>query len=412
MRFFRLNCEGPDQDKVRALLAEEGFVCRNLSGNDHVMAAVNEPCPLGNSLAHYFGYIYIQDISSILPVMLLNPGQNSVVLDMCASPGSKTGQLARAVGPGGMVAANEPNPSRLATLRANLKRMNLTNVITSGYCGQDLAMDGMTFDYILLDVPCSGWGVQNKNPAGVRIWTEDRLSSLKVLQRTLLETAAKLLNPGGKLVYSTCTTNIEENEDQIHLALKTLPLKSLEPGLSLPSSFDYPDIEITNPGMMRVKGSHAGGQDFFMAVLTTTPGAGHVKISRKQNLRIQHGEPVEAGEDIRRPEYGNLWNYSGNVFFVPDKAWHLLNMGLAAQGIHVGKKRGKKFILSPRMRVFLPDNGQETGFNARDTDQVNRLVSGQSLFFPTSKDLAGFYWNGLGLGWLKVKNNRLLWSDR
>jgi len=412
MRFFRLNCEPDQRKKVLRLMAQEGFVCRGFTGSDQIFACAKEPYPIGNSLAHYFGYIYVQDVSSILPVRLLDPPRGSVVLDLCASPGSKTSQLARAVGPRGLIAANESNVSRLATLRANLKRLNLINVITSGYNGRDLEVEGLKFDYILLDVPCSGWGTLNKNPGAARIWTGDKLSSLTSLQKTLLESAARLLSPGGRLVYSTCTTNEDENEKQIHWARKELCLKSREPGSFLPEPSDFPEIETTGPAMMRVKGSQAGGQDFFMASLTSALEKDPVNNVSTGVLKKPHGELVAFAEDMRQPESGNLWNFSGNVFFVPDRAWELLSMGFAGQGTHVGRKKGEKFILSPRMRVFLPRDGAQKGFNTPDLNLVRSLVSGQSLNYSSSKSLVGFYLQDLALGWLKVKNKRALWSDR
>lgn len=413
MRFFRLNCEESDRDEVLALIAEEGFSCREFSGLREILAASHEPFSIGNSIAHYFGFIYVQDISSMLPVLLLNPRQNSIALDMCASPGGKTSQLARIVGPKGMVVANEPNPSRLATLRANLKRLNLINVITSGFSGQDLALDGLLFDYILLDVPCSGWGTLNKNPRAERVWTVEKLTGLINLQQLLLKTASKMLAPGGRLVYSTCTTNNAENEDQIQWAQKELPLKIIESGLIIPRSSLFPDIDITIPGMIRVKGAIDGGQDFFMAALTNCSDERSAEIIvNHKALKNTRGEPVPFDMDERRQEFGGLWNFSGNVFFVPHQAWAYINKGLWAQGIHVGKTKGKKFMLSPRMRIFLPREKPHTAFRTMELDQVKRLVSGQSLEFSSSKSLAGFYWKDLGLGWLKVKNKRLLWSDR
>jgi 16S rRNA C967 or C1407 C5-methylase (RsmB/RsmF family) len=412
MRFFRMNCEQDERDKVLSLLAEEGFSCRKVSGSDSVMALTHEPFPLGGSLAHYFGYIYIQDISSTLPVMLLDPPAGSIVLDLCASPGSKTSQLSRAVGPGGLVVANEPNPSRLATLRTNLRRLNLVNVISSGYNGQDLACSGLLFDRILLDVPCSGWGTLNKNPGAARVWAGDKLNPLVALQKVLLETASRLLSPGGRLVYSTCTTNVLENEEQIEWATKNLALTSSDPGPFLPEPNEFPDIELTGPGMMRVKGSRMGGQDFFMAALTTLPGPALESGTAGKSCKKPRRGQLAFDDDMRQFERGALWEFSGNVFFVQDKAWDLLGTGFSAQGVRVGKRRGSKFIISPRMRIFLPEGGAETGFNATSPEQVRSLVSGQSLNFSSSGSRCGFYWNDLGLGWLKVGNKRILWSDR
>ena len=202
-RFFRLVCSQEQVNSVQSLLEAEGFEFEGLTFCPWARRLIKEPQVLGSSLAAYFGYLYIQDKSSMLPPLYLNPEPGDVVLDMCASPGSKTGLLAQLVGPRGLVIANEPNPSRLQTLRQNLRYMNLCNVITSRYKGQELALEENSIPLILLDAPCSGWGTVDKNPRVMDIWKKDRLGPLIKLQRELLQRAALLLAPGGRLLYST-----------------------------------------------------------------------------------------------------------------------------------------------------------------------------------------------------------------
>ena len=132
LRSFRITVPEPAQSGVAALLEAEGFrfepepfsaCCRRLTA---------EPRPLGSSLAAFFGLIYIQDRSSMLPPLALAPEKGAAVLDMCASPGSKTGFLAQLVGPGGFVLANEVSHSRLFTLRQNLRVCNFLQVPLMG----------------------------------------------------------------------------------------------------------------------------------------------------------------------------------------------------------------------------------------------------------------------------------------
>ena len=135
LRSFRITVPEPAQSGVAALLEAEGFrfepepfsaCCRRLTA---------EPRPLGSSLAAFFGLIYIQDRSSMLPPLALAPEKGAAVLDMCASPGSKTGFLAQLVGPGGFVLANEVSHSRLFTLRQNLRVCNFLQAGTCSYEG-------------------------------------------------------------------------------------------------------------------------------------------------------------------------------------------------------------------------------------------------------------------------------------
>lgn len=163
----------------------------------------------------------------MLPPLALAPAEGAAVLDMCASPGSKTGFLAQLVGPGGFVLGNEPSRARLATLRANLHACNWPHAATCSYEGQALPLTPESWDWILLDPPCSGWGTVEKNPQVLTLWQGDKVKTLVGLQQMLLAHAARLLRPGGRLVYSTCTTNDEENEAQVRYAEEELGLRRL-----------------------------------------------------------------------------------------------------------------------------------------------------------------------------------------
>jgi len=179
--------------------------------------------PWGATLLHQLGFIYIQEAASMLPVELLDVGENDVVLDLAAAPGSKTTQLAARCG---TVVANEPADQRRKVLFSNLYRCGVSNCIVTAKNGQDFP-DDVGFDKVLLDAPCSDIGVARKNSKVLRTWSKNRARSLAGLQKKLIARAFELLKPGGKLVYSTCTSTIEENEEVI------LALLEHEPGAKL-----------------------------------------------------------------------------------------------------------------------------------------------------------------------------------
>ena len=213
LRSFRVTTE--DQTPVLDLLTMEGFRFEPEPFSKSCFRLVEEPFPLGSSLAAHFGYVYIQDRSSMLPPLALSPQRGAAVLDMCASPGSKTGFLAQMVGKNGFVLGNELSHSRLYTLRMNLQTTNAVCAGTCSFSGDAIPLVESSWKNILLDPPCSGWGTVEKNPKVLEVWREDKVRPLIVLQRRLLARAAALLAPGGTVVYSTCTTNSEENEQQV-----------------------------------------------------------------------------------------------------------------------------------------------------------------------------------------------------
>ncbi|HUG44345.1 MAG TPA: NOL1/NOP2/sun family putative RNA methylase, partial [Acidobacteriota bacterium] len=179
-----------------------------------------QPAPLGKSLSHFLGHIYIQDLSSMLPALVLDPKAGDEVLDLCAAPGSKTTQLAALLCDRGAVAANDSSKRRLKTLIGNLKRMGAPNAVAFNAFGEQFGnLYFERFDGVLVDPPCSALGTLHKNPEALYWWHPERTRKLAVNQKNLLQSGLKALKPGGVLVYSTCTLTVEENEEVVQFAL-------------------------------------------------------------------------------------------------------------------------------------------------------------------------------------------------
>jgi 16S rRNA (cytosine1407-C5)-methyltransferase len=190
-RTFRITGQEHEVPGIETLLRTEGFDFEPALLHPRVRVLQEEPFALGRSLAARLGLIYIQDISSMVPPLVLAPHPGDVVLDLCASPGSKTGMLAEAVGLRGMVMANEPSPRRLATLRANMRQIGAVEVVTTSFARFPKLPSTLGFPRILVDAPCSGWGTAHKHPEVLRLWREEKTQTLESLQRALLARAAE-----------------------------------------------------------------------------------------------------------------------------------------------------------------------------------------------------------------------------
>ena len=170
------------------------------------------------------GKIIVQDLSAMLPALVLNPSKGNQVLDMCAAPGGKTTYLSAIMNNSGSIMACDLHPHRVELIEHNVKRLGVENVRC--YAGDATALPDdcyVRFDAVLLDAPCSGLGVLNRR-ADLR-WRirKSSLPEIEQLQEQLLDAACHYLKPQGTLVYSTCTLNKNENEYQIKRFLEKHP---------------------------------------------------------------------------------------------------------------------------------------------------------------------------------------------
>lgn len=214
------------------------------------------PGELGNSEEHLLGYYYVQEISSMMPILALNPKPGEIILDLCASPGSKTTQLASVIQNQGTIIANDSALGRIKILSANLQKNGVSNTVITKNDGVQLCLKlkkaGFQFDKILVDAPCSGEGTLRSSPKTFLMWNIKMINKLSRLQKKLAESALAILKVGGEMLYSTCTHAPEENEAVIDFLLKNfnvevesinLPIKSRK-GLTKWEKETYsPDVE-------------------------------------------------------------------------------------------------------------------------------------------------------------------------
>jgi len=237
---IRCNTLKISPDKLKQKLEDKGWKIKQLfSDYPEVMIIENSlnPGELGKSIEHILGYYYVQEISSMMPIIALNPKENEIILDLAAAPGSKTTQASSFMKNTGTIIANDKTLDRTNILCANLERCGCSNVIVIRHDGiqlcRKLAKIGMKFDKILLDLPCSGEGNTRSNPKTYLMWNIRMIKSLSKLQKRLVFYAIPLLKEDGELIYSTCTHSPEENEGVVDFLLKNFDLEIQEIKLPL-----------------------------------------------------------------------------------------------------------------------------------------------------------------------------------
>lgn len=401
LRSFRLVCEPAQFAAVESLLEAEGFRFEPGPFSIYCRRLTHEPFALGASLAAFFGYIYIQDRSSMLPPLALAPKPGTAVLDLAASPGSKSGFLAQLTGRDGLVLANEPNPARLATLRANLQTCNLIQAATCSYPGERLPRG--LWSHILLDPPCSGWGTARKNPLAPKIWQGAKIGKLAALQKALLGHAASLLAKEGLLLYSTCTTNPAENEAQTAFAIAEL---GLEPVPLAPfAGFIFEDAP---NGALLVNGDASQSQGFYLSLLRKT---GNTQAFEPERATFaQELAPMELASPVCDPALlppGEVALFGEKARFLPKAALAILSRELKWQGAALGRMNGAKFVPEPRLRILLPGPGSRS-IVLEEIEAVRRLLSGLALASDLSDGPAGLWWRQLPLGSCQIRHGRVI----
>lgn len=219
-------------DTATKLLTEQGIKWERVSGAPRALEIVGSG--LRDSSLYQEGGLCIQDAGAQLIAELLDVTPDSAVLDVCAAPGGKATALAERV-PDGVVLAIDKRPRRTRLIASLVSQLRLSNVFPVTADGTSIPTS-RPFDHILVDAPCSSLGTLRRNPDIKWRASEAALSDHAAVQRRLLEAALLHLTPGGRLVYATCSSEPEENEDVVNSVLADHPELGLIPATILARS--------------------------------------------------------------------------------------------------------------------------------------------------------------------------------
>ena len=221
-RSIRINTVRGTVKEIKANIEKKGWILKQIPwSKEGFWISHPDRKDVGNLWEHHLGKIYVQEAASMIPPLVLQPQPNEIVLDMCASPGSKTTQMGMMMKNTGLIIANDYKGLRLHSLGINIQRSGLTNVIITLMHGK--RFHGFQFDKILVDAPCSGTGTIRKSLKTIRIWNSGMITKLARQQKELIENAFNNLKVGGEMVYSTCSVEPEENEGVIDYLVNTFP---------------------------------------------------------------------------------------------------------------------------------------------------------------------------------------------
>jgi 16S rRNA (cytosine1407-C5)-methyltransferase len=227
---IRVNTINTSTKEVLSTLKKQGFSFTPLTWFPDGFIFAGDKNLLQETEEYKKGKIYFQSLSSMLVPLVLDPHADETILDMCASPGSKTTEIAALMKNTGKIIANDRSRERLFKLRENLKTLEIYNTDVINLPGEMLwRRFPEVFDRVLVDVPCSMEGrFISEVEKTYKDWSPKKSKLLSQMQKNLLRSAVSCTKPGGIIVYSTCTLSIEENEEVVNWILKKEPTLTVE----------------------------------------------------------------------------------------------------------------------------------------------------------------------------------------
>ena len=300
----------------------------------------------GLHVYHEAGVYYLQEASAMAPVALLDPKPGERVCDLCAAPGGKTTQIAGRMLGQGFLVCNEINPKRAKILSRNIERMGVANALVTNEHPETLAsrFPGF-FDRVLVDAPCSGEGMFRKEEAAVTDWSQETVQMCARRQREILDSAARLVRPGGRLVYSTCTFAPEEDEETVAAFLEAHPEFTPEP-------VEAPWFVPGENASYRMWPHKLLGEGHFAAVFRKTQGeSGEVPACPGEKCP-KAWESFAKELDITLPE-GKAVSFGQSLYWAPMELPELNRLKVLRPGLELGTERKGRFEPAHALALWL-----------------------------------------------------------
>ncbi len=358
---------------------------------------------------HYHcGLYYIQEPSAMIPVEVLAPVAGDKVLDISAAPGGKSTQIAAKLQGEGVLVANDISPKRTKALVKNIEIFGVKNAIVTNEEPRKLAAKFVEyFDKILVDAPCSGEGMFRRDPKAIKSWDEFSVQECCSMQKDILQWIPKLLKPGGRLVYSTCTFSPEENEGTIDWFLK-----------------EYPEFEIEAiegiEGLDRGRPEWIGASNQLTKAGRAWPhkinGEGHFVacLRKKENLTVSSSKPFVlnkkeldefykfADENLRIDFNERLHRAGNRLYVIPEDIPELTGINVVNTGLYMGEFLKNRFEPSQALAMALRKE-DVTNFVDIASDSIDAIkyLKGETLLTEGEKGWKLVCIDGYPVGWGK-----------
>lgn len=361
----------------------------------------NESRMPGRQALYLAGLYYIQEPSAMYPGEALDVKPGEKILDLCASPGGKSTQIASYLKGEGLLVTNDISAPRANTLLYNMELAGVRNAIVTNESPERLAeyFTGF-FDKILVDAPCSGEGMFRKDQEAVKSWQTFKNEECMNMQKEILKSVDKMLKPGGTVIYSTCTFDTGENERMIkgfidgHEGYSVIPMVKCG---GIADGFTF-DSDETMSACARLLPHRLKGEGHFTAGVIKSgqyDTDGICKAEKTAGVKSYQTlkEIPEALVNYHKkwmkepPEDYIYYMIGNNLFCMPERVYNIDGLKVLRMGVHVGEINGGKLKLSQSYVMSLDKDAFLNNCDfENDSEMLKRYFKGESLIIPDALD--------------------------
>ncbi len=362
------------------------------------------------------GAYYVQEASSMFLEQILRQYVDSAVycLDLCAAPGGKSTHLASLLPEGSLLVSNEVIKNRSYTLKENMVKWGNPSVIVTNNDPEAIGSLEHLFDVIVADVPCSGEGMFRKDPASIGEWSEANVDLCAARQRRIIHDVWDALAPGGLLVYSTCTYNTQENEENISYLAEQFGAEVLP--VECPADWQVSGALTGDDPVYRFFPHRVGGEGFFCAVLRK-PGdpsdRSILNVRKKRNTEKREAVPEVVTALLDRPELFKTGYSPQGYRAIPKEHVEVYTvlkekLYLISAGVLIGEIKGKDFIPAHELALSTALNSGSYPRWDLSWEEAVRYLRKEPLMLPagSGKGIQLVTYQEIPLGFMKNLGNR------
>ncbi len=371
---------------------------------------------------YYFaGLYYLQEPSAMTPANRLPIEPGDKVLDVCAAPGGKATELGAKLCGEGVLVANDISNSRAKGLLKNIEVFGIGNVLVlSEEPGKLENYFPEYFDKILIDAPCSGEGMFRKDKKMVKAWEEHGPEFFAKIQRSIVTQAARMLKPGGMILYSTCTFDPEENEGTIEYLKEQFPefeIKEILPyeGFACGKPEVTKSKDLAFEKTVRIWPHKLHGEGHYLALLQKGDSVEKTKLTTvKGKAKKVPDEILEFFKNIDwEMDWSRLEIYSEKIYYMPQGIPNVKGIRFLRTGLYLGDLKKNRFEPSQSLAMCLKKEEYKNCVSiSSDDERVIKYLKGETIDVDdlVSQKEKGWFLvlvDNYPLGWGKLSNGTL-----